>query len=244
MKKPSKPSKPSKAKMKTPAKKAKRQVDPVFDVLKNMEYLSELFGPEDPVELFTEYLEICAQNDVDEGERNEIVSDLVEEFTDLKVDSNGGDPVAREKIKAIYDLLDNALESRSLGAIDMVMMGKILADAGWDVPETLKQAVVETLQSAPRHAEVDTGKDLVASLLEVAEQAGRNPFDIHEYVSSLLAGFPPEFSVMLLLELAASKKPVIDQAVAGSCCIPTRLSRRRRSKPWAHPLSELPSKVR
>ena len=49
----------------------------------------------------------------------------------------------------------------------------------------------------------------------VADQARQNPFDVYEYVSSLLAGFPPEASVMLLLELIASEKPVIDQAVAG-----------------------------
>jgi hypothetical protein len=58
-------------------------------------------------------------------------------------------------------------------------------------------------------------EDIVSSLLEVADQAGQNPFDVYEYVNSLLAGFPPEACVMLLFELVAGKKPVIDQAVAG-----------------------------
>ena len=52
---------------------------------------------------------------------------------------------------------------------------------------------------------VSPGKDLVSSLLEVADQARQNPFDVYEYVRSLLAGFPPEASVMLLLELIASE---------------------------------------
>jgi hypothetical protein len=75
--------------------------------------------------------------------------------------------------------------------------------------------VVKALQAAPPDTEGVSGKDLVSSLLEVADQARQNPFDVYEYVSSLLAGFPPEASVMLLLELVAGKKAVIDQAVVG-----------------------------
>jgi hypothetical protein len=52
-------------------------------------------------------------------------------------------------------------------------------------------------------------------MLEVADQAGQNPFEVYEYVNSFLASFPPEASGMLLSELIAGKKPVIDQAVGG-----------------------------
>jgi hypothetical protein len=97
----------------------------------------------------------------------------------------------------------------------MIMTGKILTDAGWAVPDSLRQAVVKALKAAPPDTEGVSGKDLVSPLLELADQAGQNPFDVYEYVSSLLAAFPPEASVMLLLELIASEKPVIDQAVAG-----------------------------
>ena len=97
----------------------------------------------------------------------------------------------------------------------MMMTGKILSDAGWAVPDSLRQAIVKALQAASPDTEGVGGKDLVSSLLEVADQARQNPFDVYEYVSFLLAGFPPEASVMLLLELVAGKKAVIDQAVVG-----------------------------
>jgi len=132
--------KPSKAK--APTQKSKGQGNPILDMLKNMDedlvamlrqtvqkemgFGSEMFGPEDPVELFSEYLESCALGDADEAE---LLADLVVELGDLKVDSNGGDREARIKIQAIYDLLDNAIEGRSLHPIDMMMTGKIFTDA-------------------------------------------------------------------------------------------------------------------
>jgi len=229
MKNANKARKPSKAKAST--QKGKGLVNPILDMLKNMDedqvamlrqtlqkemgFGSEMFGPEDPVGLFSEYLESCALGNVDEDEKTELLTDLVVELSELKVDSNGGDPEAREKLQAIYDLLDNAIECHSMHPIDMLMTGKILTDAGWAVPDSLRQAMAEALQATPPGTQGDAGNDIVSSLLEVADQAGQNPFDVHEYVNSLLAGFPPEASFTLLYELVAGKKAVIDQAVAG-----------------------------
>ena len=148
MKKANKASKPSKTK--APAQKGKRQVDPILDIMKNMDEDllsmllqsmrnetgsgSELFGPEDPVDLFSEYLEGCTQGDVDEDEKNELLADLVEVLGELKVDSNGGDPEARRKIQAIYNLLDNAIEGHSLQVPDLMMTGKIFVMPDWSFP--------------------------------------------------------------------------------------------------------------
>ena len=188
MKKATKPRKP--AKKKAPAKKAKGQVNPFLDIMKNMDedllatllqsmqketgLAPELFGPEDPVELFSEYLEACAQGNGDDDEKNELLADLVEMLEELKVGCNGGDPEARGKIQAIYDLLDNEIEGHSLQAPDLMITGKILSDAGWVVPDSLKQAMTEALQAPPPDMGSTSGRDLVSSLLEVADQAGQN----------------------------------------------------------------------
>ncbi len=229
MKKANKAGKPSKTK--APAQKGKRQVDPILDIMKNMDedLLAmllqsmrtemgsgpELFGPEDPVDLFSEYLQCCAQGNVDDDEKNELFADLVQVLDELKVNSNGGDPEARGKIQAIYDLLDSAIEAHSLQVPDLMMTGKILSDAGWIVPDSLKQAMTEALQAPPPDMEGVGGRDLVSSLLEVADEVGKNPFDVHEYLNSILASFPPEAGGMRLSELIAGETAVIDQAVAG-----------------------------
>src|ERR1700730_10040507 len=229
MKKATKARMPSKAK--APTQKGKGQVNSLLDLLEDMDehlvgmlqqtvqketgFDSEMFGSEDSVDLFAKYLESCALGNVDEDEKSELLTDLIVELSDLRIDSNGGDPEGRGKIQAIYDLLDNAIESHSLHPIDMMMTGKIFSDAGLAVPDSLRKAMSEALQAAPPDTQGVAGNDIVSSLLEIADQAGQNPFDAYEYMNSLLASLPPEASVMLLFELIAGKKAVIDQAVAG-----------------------------
>jgi hypothetical protein len=162
------------SKAKAPTQRGKGQSNPILDILKNLDedqvavlrqtlrkemgFDSAIFGPEDPVELFAEYLESCAPDNVDEDEKTALLTDLVVELSDLKVDSNGGDREAREKIQAIYDLLDNAIEGHSLHPIDMMMTGKIFADAGWAVPDSLRQAMAESLQAAPSDTQGVAGR--------------------------------------------------------------------------------------
>ena len=220
----------ARSKTKALAQKRKRQVNPFLDLLKNMGedqvamlrqivqnelgVDSEIFGPGDPVDLFEDYLDDCALGNVDDDDRAQFIEELVVGLDSLKMDSNGGIREAREKIQAIYDLLDQAIKGHSLHPTDMMMTGKILADAGWDVPDSLKKAMADALQAPPPDTQV-AGSDIVSSLLQVADQTGQNPFDVYEYVNSLLAGFPSEAGVMLLPAMIAGKKAVINQAVAG-----------------------------
>ena len=189
MKKSNKARKPPKAKAR--ARKGKKKANPVLGMLNNLDddviamlqqrlrqemgFGPEFLDPEDPVDLFSEYLENCVSDDVDEGLQAQLLSDLVVELGDLKVQANGGDREAREKIRAVYDLLDNAIENHLLPPIDMMMTGKILADAGWAVPDRLRQALAESLRADPSNRLGDAGDELVSSVLELAEQAGQIP---------------------------------------------------------------------
>ncbi len=211
------------AKAKAPAKKSGEQGDLLLDMFKNLDQDllkilasgQDMFGAEDPVDIFSEFLETFSQRALNDEDKNELLADLLDVLSELKIDSNGGDPDAREKIQAIYDLLDNTIERESLQAPDLMMTGKILSDAGWDIPDSLKNAVAEALQAPPPDMEGGADADLISSLLEVADQAGQNPFDLYEYINSFLACFPTEASVMLLTELIAGKNAVINQAVVG-----------------------------
>jgi hypothetical protein len=229
MKRPIKNGKLSNAK--APTSKRKRQLNPILDVLKNMDEdmvamlrqtMQEemdlgpaFFGSQDPAALFAEYIEGCTLANVDEDAKNELLAELVVELGDLKVESNGGRREAREKIQAIYDLLDNAIEGHALHPIDLMITAKVFTDAGWAVPDSLKQAVAEALQVAAPDAEGVAGNDTLSSLFEAAELAGQNPFDVYENLNSIVVSLPSEASVILLSALIAGGKAVIDQAVAG-----------------------------
>jgi hypothetical protein len=229
MTKPNKTATPSNTK--TVSSKGKRPTNPIFDVLKNLDedmvamlrrtmheevgFGLDAFGPEDPVDLFAEYIETCRLGNVDEEEKDELLADLAGELDELKLDSNGGDREAREKLEAIYDLLDKAIEDQALRAIDLMITAKIFSDAGLTVPERLKQAVGDALQARPSDGERVARDQIMSSLFEVADLAEQNPFDVHENLNSLVAGLPREACAGLLSELIAGGKAVIDHAIAG-----------------------------
>ena len=219
------------AKTKERRQKRKRQPNPLLAVLRNMDddtvaMLRQMMhdelgiGPDassakDPVDLFARFLRLCGHSKADDDDMAALLQELTVELGDLRVSSNGGDREAREKMQAIYDLLDDAVESRSMGPIDLMMTGRILADAEWAVPDSLKQALIEATRAAPPDRQGDVVGDLVSTLLEVADQTDQNPFEVHGYLNSLMATCPPEANAMLLFELGGAKKSVIAQAIAG-----------------------------
>ena len=216
---------------KSPTRKAHRSAHPILDVLNSLDagtvaelrqmmreemgFGSEFLDPESVVSLFSEYLAICANDDINEDAMDQYLSDLVIELGELKVSANGGDRGAREDIQTILDLLDNAIESRSISPVDMIMLGKVFGDAGLAVPDSLRKAVAEGLHEVPTGLEAATEQSLVETLLEMIGQFGDNPFDMHEHVSSLLASLPPEVGGSVLQKLVAGRKTMVTQAVSG-----------------------------
>ncbi len=230
MKKPPKSGKTTKAK--TPAKKPKREPNPILEMFKNMDpeivamlrevVLSETaldaksFGPEDPVDRFAEYLQDCANGDLEDGaEKDATLNELVGELSDIQMDYNGGDPKAREKMRAIYDLLDQAIETHSLQPVDLMLTAKIFADAGWDVPDRLRKSVGEALGGDSPKGIQGGEADMVGTLMGMLDQLDQNPFDAYGYLQSMMAGFPQEAVAAVLHGLSAAEKPVIHQILAG-----------------------------
>jgi hypothetical protein len=230
---------PRPAKTKEPRQKRKRQPNPLLAVLQNMDedtvamlrqMMQDELGigpdvpaPKDPVDLFARFLRLCGHSKADDDDMAALLQELTVELGDLRVSSNGGDREAREKMQAIYDLLDDAVESRAMGPIDLMMTGRILADAEWPVPDSLKQALIEATRAAPPGGQGDVVGDLVSTLLEVADQTDQNPFEVHGYMNSLMATFPPDANATLLFELGGARKSVIAQAIAGFVLHPDSL---------------------
>ena len=134
-----------------------QQADP--DLLRTLEQVIRdgagfdpgMFDAPDAVELFAEYLDFCearfAGNEA-ETEQFDLYPDLVSALSDLSIRSNGGDHLAREDIAEIDDMLDEAIKDRVLHLIDLVFTDKILSDAGWEVPNNLRQAASESLRNS------------------------------------------------------------------------------------------------
>ncbi|MGD0721421.1 MAG: hypothetical protein ABR970_10320 [Roseiarcus sp.] len=230
MPRPNKTGKPSPAK--APARRRGKRANPLLDLLKNLDdevlamlqqSMAEEMGlgaegsPEpDPVELFGHYLESCRLAEIDEAEKNDRLSDLVEALSDLRIEAGGGRRDARERIRAIYDLLEGAIEKRALPIVDLMIIAKVFADSGLEVPGSLKRSVAEALELGPPDSlDGGDGSDLVTSLLEDPELADKNPSDVYETLNSLTVGLPAQPVIALLRELVAGGKAVVDEAAAG-----------------------------
>lgn len=220
--------------VKQPLKGDTSEDDPILGVLKNLDpdlikmlqqaILDEtdldhdMFEASDAVELFCEYLQICEGNigeDNLEGQKSDLYPDLVTELSDLKVRANGGDRDAREQVQEIYDLLDEAIENHSIQMFDLVFTGKILSDAAWEVPDSLKQASEEALRSVLPGANIDVSPDLLETLIPLPKDIRNNPFEVHEFLNSIFVAFPADSIKMFCMALTAQNKPDINQAIAG-----------------------------
>jgi hypothetical protein len=219
------------AKTKAPRQKRGRQANPLLDVLQNLgeeevamlrEIIEselgadpEMFESKDAVALFDQYLQNCARRDMNDDDMAETLEELAIGLGDLKVASNGGDRDAREKLQAIYDLLDDAIEARSMEPIDFMLTGKLLTDAGLTVPDALRQVLVEAMQGDSPDIHDAAAGSIVSLLLELVDQTDQNPFELYAQLNSMLAAFPPQASAPILFELIAAENAVIAQAVAG-----------------------------
>jgi len=188
------------------------------------EALQEIMGAgfdgEDTVTDFAEYLESCRSEEGLGEEPNVSIADLVGDLNQLSIEAGGGDRKARECMRAVHDLLNSALDDEALAPIDLIMTGKLFHDAGWTVPDRLKEAVRQALQSETGQSGTGVSPpvaiaDLSSQLLELAEDGENNPFDICEFVSSVMAAFPSETCGPFFDALAALRRPEVNHALAG-----------------------------
>lgn len=178
-----------------------------------------MFDAPDAVELFGEYLDFCeargAGNDAD-MEQFDRYPDLVSALSDLSIRSNGGDHLAREDIAEINDMLDEAIEERVLHLIDLVFTGKVLSDAGWEVPQNLRESTSEGLREARSGTSGGEASHVtIDELLPLPREIRNNPYELHEFLNSIFAAFTADAIRMFCLELAASGKPEVTRAIVG-----------------------------
>lgn len=170
---------------------------------------------EDAVTQFTDYLDGCG-NDEDTGAEWEArIIQLIGTLDQLRIDCSDGDHEARENMRAIHDLLNSALDCGSLDPAGLIITGKIFHDAGWTVPDALKQAVMQAIPLSANDDSADVAGDVSSLLTGFVGAMGTDPFEIHESLNSLLAAFPAEACGRLLAGFDSLRSPELNLALAG-----------------------------
>ena len=210
-------------------KKASAPKNAILDMLNNMEpevlqSLQQMFfgelngaagGGDSAANMFESYLTDCALGEFDDSGQSERLFELVGVLDQLRIDANGGDRGAREEIKEINALLAQTIERGDLDPADAIMIGKVFADAGWRIPEVLTRVLADSLSGLTSPGAPSDMPDFTATLAELAENVGHNPFDLHAQLISLIAAFPPAAAAQLLTQIVESGDSLAGQAAAG-----------------------------
>lgn len=179
----------------------------------------DMLGIKDAVGQFEDYLKLCELGDEEDEEdvaaRSEMLAELVNELGELRISANGGDRGARADCQEILDLLAHAIDNKMIDGPDLMMLGKVFSDAGWEIPANLRKAVAEDTDEDGPGLRSSDPRDFLAPLIEMMDHLGQNPFDVYEQLHSLAASMPPEMCAALLDQLLASKSAPVAEAIAG-----------------------------
>ncbi len=148
----------------------------------------------------------------------EAMSQLAEELENVRIDANGGDPQARESLKAVREKIDKAARRDDIHFTILMMLGRLFSGAKVDIGDAAR-ASMGRMASAGLFYE--PGEVAYRSLVQPAllNLAG-DPFAVHEEIRSLIAIFPLPYQAELVEALAGDKDPRGRQSAIGFLLAP------------------------
>ena len=162
-------------------------------------------------ELFGDLLDRIEDAGIEKA--GDVFAELIPALDETRMDANGGDPEAREALREIDRMLREAVADDILGPGDMMIIGKIFADAGLPPPEHLKAAFARAWKEAGPGQGGESSREHGASLRKEALEEGDDPFRIFDLVHSMTCILPVEAKIPIFSHLA--EDPAAAQALAG-----------------------------
>jgi hypothetical protein len=143
----------------------------------------------------------------------ELMSELAGELDRVRIDANGGDPEARETLKAVRDKIDHAARRNEIHPAALIVLGRLFAGSQVDIGDGAR-ALMERYVAAGlfRCPGDESYPALVQPLLR---DLGSDPFRAHSEIRSLIAIFPLTYRAALVEALTGDKDQLAVQAALG-----------------------------
>jgi hypothetical protein len=155
---------------------------------------------------------------LDEMPSAEAMSQLAEELDRVRVDANGGDPQARETLKAVRETIDKAARRDEIHFGVLMILGRLFSGAKVDIGDAAR-ASMGRMASAGFFYE--PGDEAYRSLVQPALlNFSGDSFTVHEEIRSLIAIFPIPYQAALVEALAADRNPRGRQSAIGFLLAP------------------------
>ena len=156
--------------------------------------------------------------ELDDVPSAEAMSQLAEELDRVRVDANGGDPQARETLKAVRETIDKAARRDDIHFTVLMILGRLFSGAKVDIGDAAR-ASMGRMASAGFFYE--PGDEAYRSLVQPALlNFSGDSFIVHEEIRSLIAIFPVPYQAALVEALAADKHPRARQSAIGFLLAP------------------------
>ena len=141
---------------------------------------------------------------LEEMPSTEAMIQLAEELESVRIDANGGDPQARETLKAVREKIDKAARQDDIHFSILMTLGRLFSGAKVDIGDAARASMgrmASGLFSEP-------GEEPYRSFLQpmLSSFAG-DPFAVHEEIRSVMAIFPVPYQAGMVKALAADKDP-------------------------------------
>ena len=224
---PAKPKKAKKAKAKAkapPKKGGPRALDALAGLSDEQlaqirQMIEDGFGEDDDepgaVELFERHLDACEDGAFDPMDEDGSNAELVSALSQLRIDANGNDPQAREDVRIVLELLDGDVKEGVLSPQNLVLTGKLLADAGWSLPKSFKDAVEESLRNFDPTAEDAHDAMTLPEFGDLIKDLGDDAFSVHEALNAMMASFPAMVLATSMAMFAKDGDPLARLVVCG-----------------------------
>jgi hypothetical protein len=141
------------------------------------------------------------------------LSDLGEALNQTRLDAAGGDAWARETMKNVHAMIDEAAGRDGIHLGVLFMLGRLFAGAEIDIGDAARAAVGRTLDAESFD---DPAEDAYRAFVQPMVSAGKgDPFDLCEEIGALIAIFPLRYKVAFVERLAGETNALARQAVVG-----------------------------
>ncbi len=148
----------------------------------------------------------------------EAMSRLAEELESVRIDANGGDPEARETLKAIRGKIDKAARRDDIHPSVVMILGRLFSGAQVDIGDAARASMGRMASAGLFH---QPGEEAYHALVQPAlSSLAGDAFAVHEEIRSMIAIFPLSYKAALVEALAADRNPRGRQSAVGFLLAP------------------------
>ena len=152
-------------------------------------------------------------DDPDDIPDAEMLSELNEALNQARLDAAGGDIEARQTLKNIRAMIDEAAARDAIHPAVLMVLGRLLAGAQIEIGEPARAALGRALDSGA--LEGSTARAYEALLRPALSQSGSDPFELYEEVEALISIFPGAYRSAFIERMAVDSDALIHRSAIG-----------------------------